>query len=333
MDGRQKVATLLLVLEPEVAADLLSRFSEEQRHELVDAMMGIDYVDPQTVESVLEEFEQMCQAGRLAVAEPETRVRALLEKSLGEEQAAPLVEGRQRGSSGQPFAALERLEAEQLVELLGGEHPQTIAIVLPRVSAEKAGRVLALLPESVAGDVVERMVASEQGATPEVLESIGRVLGERAQAMVSAADPLASSKGRLKLVADVLSATSRTAREAALGAVRDRDEDLGNQVRQLMFLFDDLPLLEPTALRDVVGAVDTRVVALALKTASDEVKEAIFNAISSRAAETLREEQELLGPRPLSEVEDAQQQMVDAASRLVEEGKATVQREGEKEMV
>jgi flagellar motor switch protein FliG len=159
------------------------------------------------------------------------------------------------------------------------------------------------------------------------------VLDERARTLAAGTDPWATPKGRCAALAKVLSATTRVARDAALASVNEHDPEAGEQVRSEMFLFEDVGTLDAQDMRKVVSAVDTQTLALALKTASDEIKEAVFKAISKRAAETVREEQEMLGPRPLSEVEGAQQVFVDTVLRLQEEGEITVRRGEEEELV
>lgn len=333
MDGRQKVATLLLALDPDVAGELLGRFGEQQRAELVEAMLAMDYVGPATVKQVLTEFEEACGQELRPIAEPRVRARRIVAKALGEGDAEAYLGEHDPAAAADPFAALERLELSELVSLLSDEHPQTIAIVLSRLGAERAGAVLSALPDELANDVVARIVSCEQAAPAEVVERIGQVLGERVQAMASTRDPWATPDSRFRLVADVLTAATRSARDAALEAVRTSDPEAGERVREFMFLFEDLTRLKADDLRKVVSALDTKVVAMALKTASDEVKEAIVGAISSRAADTLQEETELLGPQPLSEVEEAQRTMVATVLRLQEEGEVTVSRGSEEEMV
>ncbi len=333
MDGRARTATLLLALDAEAAGELLSRFDEGQRAEIVQAMLAVDYVDHATVAQVLADFEQACGRDHQAIAEPKTRVRGILAKALGDADVDAYIQEHDPAALGDPFAPLERLPSPQLASLLADEHAQTIAIVLSRLGTAKAGEVLTELPDAVSSDVVQRIVSCEQGGPPAGDARTGRGRGERAPALTSSHDPWATPESRFQLVADVLAAANRTSRDAALESVRARDPEAGARVRDLMFLFEDLASLKSDDLRKVVGALDTQVVALSLKTASDEVKEAVYGAISSRAGETLREELELLGPRPLSEVEQAQRAVVDAVLRLQAEGEIAVRRGAEEEMV
>jgi len=299
----------------------------------VESMLAMDYVSEEAVESVLSEFGQIWGKEYHAVAEPRARVRHMLETALGADQVETYLGNAGQAAAGaNPFAPLERLEPEQLAGLLGDEHAQTIAIVLSRIDPRKAGQVLAKLTQSLAADVARCMVGSGQSTPDAVLQSIGRVLAERAQEMAGEGS-LATPRGRVALVAKVLSATSRGTREAALGSVREHDPDAGQELREMMFLFEDLRRLKPEDLRKVMSAVDTQTVALATKTASDELRECMFGAISKRAAQTIREEQGLLGPRPLSEVENAQQAIVDTVTRLAAEGQIRLRRDENEEMV
>ena len=333
MDGCQKVATLLLALDPEAAGDMLSRFDERRRAEIVEAMLSVDYVDHATVAQVLADFERACGQEHHAIPEPQARVRGILEKALGDADVDAYMREHDPSAGGAPFTAVERLTAQQLVTLLADEHPQTIAIVVSRLGAEKAGEVLSALPDAVSSEVVQRIVSCEQGVPPAVVERIGRVLGERVRALTSSHDPWATPESRFQLVADVLTAANQSSRDAALETVRAKDPEAGERVRDLMFLFEDVTSLKPDDVRKVVSALDTQVVALALKTASEEVKKAIFSGVSSRAADTLREEIELLGPRPLSEVEQAQRTIVATVLKLQEKGEIAARRGAEEEMV
>lgn len=333
VEGCQKVATLLLALDPEVASDLLARFEEAQRAEIVEAMLSIDYVDDATAQGVLEEFERACGVEVHAVPEPKARVRGMLAKALGEEDVDAYMREHNPVDDTDPYTILDRVPTRHLVTLLANEHPQTIAIVLSRISAGTAGEVLSALPDSVSAEVVNRIVSCEQSAPPAVIDRIGHVLAERVRVLTSSVDPWATQESRFRLVADVLAAAKQSSRDAALETVRAKDPGLGERVRDLMFLFDDLSCLKTTDLRKVTGALDSQVIALAMKTAGDELKRAIFGAMSKRAAATLQEEIELLGPRPLSEVEDAHRKVVAAVMRLQEEGELVVQRGAVEELV
>ncbi len=331
MDGAEKVATFLLALDPQIAAQLLSRFERQEMSEIVHRMLAMEYVGDEQVRAVLSEFGQLIESETQAVAEPKAKAKTILEQALeGEEVETFLGEHDVAATQGNPFATLEKLEPEQLAGLLAQEHSQTVALVLSRLEPRKAGQVLSNLPTEVAVEAVRRLAAGGQEAPAAVLESVGRVLGQRARA-VAQGGGAGSAEARFSLVARLLSAAKRATREAALGAVREHDPETGEAVRNLMFLFDDLPKLRSEDLRKVISALDTQTIALALKTASEEVKKAIFEAVSSRAGETIREEQELLGPKPLSEVEAAQQSIVETVARLQEEGEITLAQGAEEE--
>lgn len=333
MDGRQKIATLLLALDTSVAADLLGKFSDEQKAEVVEAMLSMNYLDHDSVEQVLREFEGLCGKENHAISEARKRARGVLETAIGEEQVDSYIHDHDPVARADPFASLNRLDPQQIVGVLDGEHPQTLATILSRIGADKAGQVLSKLPADVATDAIRRMVGSQRSAPAAVLESIGSVLARRVAALTSRDDPWAAPEQRFQLVANMLAEASGATRDAALDAVREHDPVSGDKVREMMFLFEDIPLLSADALRAVIGSLDTQTVALALKTASDEIKESIFNSISKRAGETLREEIDLLGPRPLSAAEQAQQAIVKAVYRLQAEGEITIERGDKEEMV
>jgi len=333
VDGCQKIATLLLALDTSVAADLLGKFSDEQKARIVETMLSINYLEHDAVEQVLREFEGLCGQENHAISEARERARGVVTTALGDDEGDSYLDAHDPAANADAFAVLSRLDAHQVAGVLDGEHPQTVAVVLSRLHADKAGQVLSALPPDVASDVVQRTATSTRSAPPEVLTCIGEVLLRRVAALSSDDDPWVAPQRRYQLIANMLAEANGSTRDAALAAVREHDPDSGEKVRDMMFLFEDIPVLSADALRAVIGSLDTQTVALALKTASDEIKESIFNSISKRAGQTLREEVEMLGPRPLSAVEQAQQAVVKAVYRLREEGEITIERGGEEEMV
>ena len=333
MDGPTKVATLLLTLEPSVASEILSRFDKGQRTEIVDRMLAVDYIDHDTVEAAVAEFHALTATERHDVLEPKPRVRTIIENTFNEDEARSYLERQDAEDRGGPYILLGRLDAEQLADLLAAEHPQTIAIVLSRIHPAKAGQALSQLPTDLALKVVHAMLSGGEAAASEVIDSVGTALRSRVEAMFTASDPWATPKRRSRLVATVLDSAGRAVREAALDSIRQSDADMADQVRKLMFLFEDILLLDSDALRKVLSAVDGQTVALALKGASDKVVDHFFGAVSKRAAEAIREEQDLVGRRPQSEVNAAQEKIIDAIRRLRAEGEIDISRVDEEELL
>lgn len=332
MDGCKKVATFLLALDPKVASDLLGRFESDEKTEVAEAMMGMPYVDQETVDQVLTEFEQAASRGFAGTSK--ANLRAILETTLGKGRVDGFLKDAGRsGSWAASFDALGRLEPEPLAKLLAGELPQTITIVLSHLEPPKAGAVLAQLPKELALDIVHRMVSGDQAVAPTVLESIGRALETQATALTSSSASWATSERRYQLIADLLNAAPRAVSDAALEVIRRDDPRAGEELRVRMFPFEDLPLLNVEGLRKVLGAVEQRTVALALKTASAEVKDCVFRSLSKRAGQTVREELEMLGLQPLSEVEKAQRAILAVVNKLVDAGDIVINRGAQEQMV
>jgi len=332
VDGCKKVATLLLALDPKVASDLLARLEPEQKTVIAEAMLGMQYVDPQTVEQVLTEFEEAASRGFSGTSK--ANLRAMLESALGKGRVDGFLKDSGRsGSWAASFAALGRLEPEPLAKLLAGELPQAITVVLSHLEPAKAGGVLAELPKELSLDIVHRMVSGEHAVSPAVLESVGRVLESQVNTLASSSDSWATSARRYQLIADLLNAAPRGVCDAALEVIRREDPRAGEELRVRMFPFEDLPLLSAEALRKLFGAVEQRTVAMALKTASAEVKDCVFRSLSKRAGQAIREELEMLGLQPLSEVEKAQRAILAAVNKLLDAGDIVINRGAQEQLV
>ena len=328
MNGLDKVATVLLTLDPTVAGELLQRFEKAEMTQVIDAMLAMQYVDHDTVQRVLGEFSQLCGQEFQGVAEPKARALNIIEKALDENEVRALLASRE-GSHEEtvPFAGLAELDKEELADLLVGEQPQTIAVALTNLPAEKAGEALSCLPQPVAVGVVRCLATAEESVPPSVVASIGRALSARAGSLADGADPWTNPQRRYDLVASLLDAATSDARDAALEEVQQVDPDVAKAVRDRMFLFEDLVLLDAEALRKVIGAVDSQALALALKGADESLVNHVFSGLSKRAAESLRDEQELLGRKPMAEVLKAQAAVLEAVRRLRADGQITVRRQ------
>ena len=329
LTGRQKAALLLVQLGRERAARILEHLDVTEVEELTAEIMRLDRVDQRLVDEVVDEFCTAAQlgpglGGGLGFAQQ------VLEASLGKDQAAGMLERLQASMAGHSFDFLQQADARQVVSLLDGEHPQTIALVMAHLRPDHASAILAGLPNDLRADVAHRIALMER-ASPDVVAVVAESLQRKASAVLAPRE-LAAVGGVQPLV-EIINRADPTTEKAILEGLSERDEELAEQVRSLMFVFTDIVLLEDRAVQLVLRQVETGTLSQALKGAGPEVREKVLRNMSERARENLLEEIEMLGPVRLSQVEEARAAIVQVIRGLEESGQIVVRREGEDELV
>ncbi len=329
LTGTQKAALLLLQLGRDRAARVLAQLAENEIEELTAEILRMEHVDQQLANDVLDEFWSIVTLGS-GVGGGAMLAQRLLEASLGPEQAAAMMERLRSSLAGQPFEFLQQVDARQVVSLLSGEHPQTVALVLAHLRPEHASMVLAGLPPTDQADIAHRIALMER-ASPDLVQVVAETLQRKASAVL-APHELAAVGGVQPLV-EIINRADPATEKSILEGLADRDEQLAEEVRSRMFVFADVVLLEDRAMQLVLRQVETATLALALKGSAEAVREVVMRNVSERARENLQEEIDLLGPVRLSQVEDARASIVQVIRRLEESGQITIRREGEDEYV
>ncbi len=329
LTGTQKAALLLIQLGKDQAARVMSQMEESEIEELTTEIARLDRVNPEVAQAVLDEFYETSIGGiggngGLGFAQK------VLEASLGRERAAGMMERLTTTLQGQPFEFLQHADARQVVSLLSGEHPQTIALVLAHLRADHASAIITGLPPAVASDVAHRIALMER-ASPDVVTVVAENLQRKASAVLTPQEMAAV--GGVQPLVDIINRTDPTTEKIILEGLEARDSSLAEEVRSRMFVFADIVLLEERAIQLVLRGVETNVLATALKGVEGEVREKITRNLSERARENLDEEMDLLGPVRLSMVEDARATVVQVIRRLEESGQIVIRREGEDEYV
>lgn len=320
MDGVRKAAILLLSLEKPLAAEVLSQMSREQVERVTLEIAQIDNVSKDQQDSVLVEFSDQLkdltpiERGGLSFA------NELLEQSLGKDGAGQILETVKQSMSSVPFGFLHKAGAESLLTFISEEHPQTIALIMSHLPPNLSAETLSGLPSNKQLEVIRRIAAMEQ-TNPEVISDIERTLQSR---MTSLLNQHTESAGGVPMVAQILNVTDRMTNKGILESLEQQDADLADEIRRLMFVFDDIMKLDNKSIQMLLKEVDNAQWSVALKGASDEIKQKIFSNLSQRAAETLKEEMEYLGPVRVSDVEAMQQQIVDIVRRLEDAGQIQV---------
>lgn len=329
LTGAQKAALLLLQIGRDRAARVLNQMEEYEIEELTAEILRLEHVDQHLADEVVDEFWSALTLGA-GVGGGGVLAERLLAAALGPERAAEMMDRLQASIAGQPFEFLQQVDARQIVSLLSGEHPQTVALVLAHLRPDHASLVLAGLPPEEQADVAHRIALMER-ASPDLVQVVAESLQRKASAVLAPRE-LAAVGGVQPLV-EIINRADPATEKAILEGLADRDEQLAEEVRSRMFVFADIVLLEDRAMQLVLRQVETSTLALAMKGSADAVRDVVMRNVSERARENLQEEIELLGPVRLSQVEDARAAIVQVIRRLEESGQITIRRDGEDEYV
>ena len=328
--GIRKAAVLLVSLETDVAAQVLSHMEREDIERISMEIARLGEVSGEQRTRVVEEFYQTNLARRYIEEGGMNYARTLLEKSLPPEDAASILEGLEQSIQMTPFHFLQKAEAANLVTFVQDEHPQTIALILAHLQPKQASEVLAALQPKKQIDVVKRIARMGQ-TTPEAIRQVEKGLESKLSSIVNQD---LERTGGVESIAEVLNLVDRATEKGILETLEEEDADLVEQIRRLMFVFDDILLVDNKGIQAVLKEIDQEELALALKGASEDVKAKVFKNMSERAAALAKEDMEYMGPVRLSDVEAAQQRIVDVIRRLEEAGELIIQgRGGEEEIV
>ena len=322
MTGPKKAAILLLALGEDGAADVMKNLEEAEIQQVGYYMSRFTDVSPEELDIVLEEFYRnsvMADEGVNISSSPDF-VKNALTKALGADRAKELSDNLGAGEEEAGLEALRYAEPIMIANYIRTEHPQTIALILSYLkNAEQSSAVLRDLPESIQADILYRMAVIES-IPPGVISEMNEVLTEE----MKTAGSMATSVGGVEPVAEILNSVDKATETRILSSIEETNPDLAEQIRELMFTFEDMALIDAKQMQLVMKDVDQADMVLALKTASDAVKELIFSSMSSRAAEMVREDLENLGPAKLSDVEAAQQKIIKVVKKLEEAGTITI---------
>lgn len=317
LSGVQKAAIVMLVLGEDVTSEVFKHLNEDEIEQLAKEMAGLGQVTASQSEQVLDEFHQSAMAAEFVMRGDIDYARRVLRKTLGDEGSRRILDRVMRQfQSTVGFTSLERADPEQLSKFILGEHPQTIALILAHLHSSNAAQLITLLPENLRVDVLQRM-ASLEDISPEVVSRISSVIEGRLRTL---GGRTREQHGGVRAVAELFNRLERTISGPVLEAIEVQRPELAVSIRNLMFVFDDIAKVDDTGIREIVQRVDKKALTIALKGASEEIRDRFYKNMSKRAAEMLKEEMEVLGAIRLRDVEKAQQDVVAIARKLEEEG-------------
>lgn len=326
LTGVQKAAILFITLGPEASAGIIKKFPESDIQRITYEIANITGVRAEQRQEILNEFIEMNRAKDYIVEGGLEYAKSLLSKALGQQRAKEILDKVTEATQQyRPFAIARKADAHQLMNVISNEHPQTIALILCYLQADKAGQILSALPEDIQSEVAYR-IASMNNTSPLVIKEIEKVLDSKLSSVVKSDMTVL---GGVSTLVDILNQVDRTTEKNITESLEREDPELAEKIKESMFVFEDIVTLDDVSIQRVLREMDAKELALALKGCSEEVANAIFRNQSKRAAAALKEDMEFLGPVRLMDVEKAQQKIVGIIRRLDEAGEIVIARGGE----
>ncbi len=322
LDGKRKTAIILTLLGPDIAGEVLKYLDEMFVEQLSVEVARLDSVKPDIRDGVIGEFHKLLLAQDYLSSGGIAQAQRVLESAFGNEKAAEIMKRISAAMESAPFDFLRRADPTQLFTFIQDEHPQTIALILAYLPPERSSQMLVKLPTELRIEVAERIALMEQ-TPPDVLRKIEQVLEKKVANMMNQEMKQAGGPGSL---VEMLNRADRTTEKMILESLEKTNPDLAAQVKGMMFVFEDLVLLDDKSIQILLKDVDPKDLAIALKTAKEEVSTKIFKNMSERARNTLQEEMEFLGPVKVKVVEESQQKIVGIVRELEEKGEITISR-------
>ncbi len=318
LPGLRKAAMLLIVLGEQSSADLLPQLGEDDVQKVSREVAKITAISAEQAEIVLNEFNHISTAGDYVARGGIEYARKLLMRAFSPDQAKKLLDRLTKalGAEAASFDAIQKADPQQLAKFIHNEHPQTIALVLSHLNSSQAAALLSSLPAGLRADVSLRM-ANLDRISPDIILKIASVIGQKLKAL---GEFSRESYGGVRAVAEVLNRLDSASSREILDHIEQQDTNVAQTIRHLMFVFEDLLLIDPLGLKEVLAKVDRKLLTVALKGTSEQLRNNILGCLSQRGADMLKEDMEALGPVKIKEVEAAQQQIISVVRQLESEG-------------
>ncbi|MEN2766451.1 flagellar motor switch protein FliG [Ornithinibacillus xuwenensis] len=324
LSGKQKAAILLISLGPDVSAQVYKHLTEEEIEKLSLEISSVQKVDGGMKEQVLEQFHQIALAQDYISQGGIGYAKTVLEKAFGESEASNIINRLTSSLQVRPFDFARKADPQQVLNYIQNEHPQTIALVLSYLDPEQAGQILSALPQEMQAEIAKR-IATMDSTSPEIISQVEEVLERN---ISSSYTEDYTQTGGIQTVVEVLNGVDRSTERTILDALEIQDPELADEIKKRMFVFEDIVILDNRAIQRIIREVENDDLRLALKVASDEVKDIVFKNMSQRMAETFKEEMEYMGPVRLRDVEEAQTRIVAIIRRLEDIGEIVIARGG-----
>ena len=324
LNGAQKSAILCLALGDKFTQEMFKRLDRSDIARISKAMLDMEEIPREQVAEVVEEFNSSMQYGQDAVIGGADSVKRMLTKALDGDTAKYIMDSLEIDTGPIPFQELSNVSPRILAQILRNEHPQTLALILGHLHPDQAAELLQNLPSGVRAEVLMRL-AKLEAVAEEMLHEVDKVLQSQ---LIAMGGKEGKKVGGINSVAEILNAVDRATEEEVLSEIEEDSAQMAEDIRNLMFVFEDIKALDDRSIRELLKEVSNEELTQALKGASDELKQKFFKNLSERAANMIQEDLEIMGPVRLADVEAAQQSVVKTVRRLEAEGKISVGRGG-----
>jgi flagellar motor switch protein FliG len=316
--GLRKAAVLMVILGDQISGEILREMDEDEVQALGREVARISSISNDQAEAVLEEFYQMSMAREYVLKGGIDYAKKILVNAFGPEHAKKLVDRlvKTLGSELASFDTLQKADPQQLAKFIHNEHPQTIALILSHLNASQAAGLLVSLPAELRPDVALRMASLDQ-ISPEIISKIASIIGQKLKAL---GEMSRESYGGVRAVSEMFNRLDSGTSKEILEAIEQNDPKLVETVRHLMFVFEDLLLLSQDSIKEMLSKVDRKILTVALKGTSEQLKNHMLQTMSQRGAEMLKEDLDALGPVKIKDVDAAQQQIIAVIRQLEAEG-------------
>ncbi|HEU5140976.1 MAG TPA: flagellar motor switch protein FliG [Bacillales bacterium] len=329
LSGKERAAVLLISLGPDSSAQIYKHLTEEEIEKLTLEISNMRKVDNNLQDEIVDQFHQIALAQDYISQGGIGYAKTVLEKALGKNEAMGIINRLTSTLQVRPFDFARKADPAQVLNFIQNEHPQTIALILSYLDAAQAGQILSALPHEMQGDVAKR-IALMESTSPEVINEVERILERKLSATFTQDYTQA---GGVEAVVQVLNGVDRSTEKTILDELEIQDPELVEEIKKRMFVFEDIVTLDKRGIQRVVRDVENEDLMLSLKAASEEVKNIVFENMSQRMAETLKEEMEFMGPVRLRDVEEAQTRIVSVIRRLEDAGEIVIARGGGDEVI
>ena len=328
-NGIQKAAILLIALGPEKSASIFKHLKEDEIEELTLEIANTRSVSPQTKESVLNEFYQVCLAQQYIAEGGIGYAKELLDKALGSDKAQEVITKLTASLQVRPFEFVRKTDPSQVLNFIQDEHPQTIAMILSYLSPAQSAMILGALTPEKQADVAKR-IAKMDRTSPDVIKEVERVLERKLSSLINQDYTIV---GGVDAIVGILNTVDRGSEKHIMESLEIEEPELADEIRKKMFVFEDILLLDDRAIQRVLRDVDNNDLAVALKGANEEVQNVIFKNLSKRLAAMIREDMEFMGPVRMKDVEEAQQKIVGIIRKLEDSAEIVISRGGGDEII
>jgi flagellar motor switch protein FliG len=324
LTGRQKAAILLVSLGPEASANIFKHLKDDEIEQLTLEIASVRKVASIEQDAVMAEFHEICMAQEYISQGGIAYAKEILERALGSQKAVDILNRLTASLQVRPFDFARKADPAQILNFIQNENSQTIALVLSYLQPEQSSIILSALPQDKQADVAKR-IALMDSTSPEVISQVERVLEQKLSSTVTQDY---TNAGGIESIVMILNGVDRGTERTILDSLEIQDPELAEEIKKRMFVFEDIVNIDNRSIQRIIRDIENADLQLALKVASEEVREVIFRNMSKRMAETFREEMEYMGPVRLRDVEEAQTRIVATIRRLEEAGEIIIARGG-----